>query len=103
MLLPGARRTRLRILPKSGDAHCRLRRWEAGGGGRFGGYTEKRLEQYLALCTNRAGTLYAEAKIVHLHRKLATFEVSVTNEKEELIALFTATAYRKDIPLNFEK
>ncbi|MDR2692464.1 MAG: PaaI family thioesterase [Dysgonamonadaceae bacterium] len=50
-----------------------------------------------------AGTLYAEAKIVHLHKKLATFEVIVTNEAEELIALFTATAYRKNLPLNFEK
>jgi acyl-CoA thioesterase len=48
-----------------------------------------------------SGTLYAEAKIVHLHKKLATFEVVVTNEKEELIALFTATAYRKDVVLPF--
>jgi acyl-CoA thioesterase len=48
------------------------------------------------------GTLYAEAKIVHLHKKLAVFEVTVTNGKEELIALFTATAYRKDISLYFE-
>jgi acyl-CoA thioesterase len=50
-----------------------------------------------------SGILYAEAKIVHLHKKLAAFEVIVTNENEELIALFNATAYRKDIPLNFEK
>ncbi|MDR1610412.1 MAG: PaaI family thioesterase, partial [Candidatus Symbiothrix sp.] len=48
------------------------------------------------------GTLFAEAKALHVHKKLATFEVTVTNKKEELIALFTATAYRKDIPLNFE-
>lgn len=47
------------------------------------------------------GILYAEAKVVHLHKKLATFEITVTNEKEELIALFTATAYRKDITLPF--
>jgi acyl-CoA thioesterase len=49
-----------------------------------------------------SGTLFAEAKIVHLHRKLATFEVTVTNQDDELIALFTATAYRKDIPLPFK-
>ncbi len=49
-----------------------------------------------------SGTLYAEAKLIHLHKKLATFEVYVTNEKDELIALFTATAYRKDIPLPFD-
>ncbi|GHT62233.1 phenylacetic acid degradation protein [Bacteroidia bacterium] len=48
-----------------------------------------------------SGTLYAEAKIVHLHKKLATFEVVVANEKEELIALFTATAYRKEVVLPF--
>ena len=48
-----------------------------------------------------SGTLYAEAKMVHLHRKLATFEVIVTNEKSEWIALFTATAYRKDLNLPF--
>jgi acyl-CoA thioesterase len=48
------------------------------------------------------GTLFAEAKVVHLHRKLATFEVMVTNQEEELIALFTATAYRKDISLPFD-
>jgi acyl-CoA thioesterase len=47
------------------------------------------------------GTLFAEAKVVHLHRKLATFEVTVTTQDEELIALFTATAYRKDTPLPF--
>jgi acyl-CoA thioesterase len=47
------------------------------------------------------GTLFAEAKALHVHKKLATFEVTVTNEKEELIALFTATAYRKDITLPF--
>ncbi|MDR0546199.1 MAG: PaaI family thioesterase [Dysgonamonadaceae bacterium] len=49
-----------------------------------------------------SGVLFAEANIVHLHKKLATFEVRVTNEQEELIALFTATAFRKDIPLNFD-
>jgi acyl-CoA thioesterase len=48
------------------------------------------------------GTLFAEAKVIHLHRKLATFEVPVTNQDGELIALFTATAYRKQVPLLFE-
>jgi len=47
------------------------------------------------------GTLFAEAKAIHIHKKLATFEVTVMNEKEELIALFTATAYRKDVVLPF--
>ena len=47
------------------------------------------------------GTLFAEAKVIHIHKKLATFEVIVSNEKEELIALFTATAYRKEVVLPF--
>ena len=50
-----------------------------------------------------AGTLFAEAKAIHIHKKLATFEIIVTNEKEELIALFTATAYRKDYVLPFSE
>jgi acyl-CoA thioesterase len=48
-----------------------------------------------------SGTLFAEAKAIHVHKKLATFQVAVSNEKEELIALFTATAYRKDVALPF--
>ncbi|MDR1763958.1 MAG: PaaI family thioesterase [Dysgonamonadaceae bacterium] len=48
------------------------------------------------------GTLFAEARAVHVHKKLATFEVRITNEKDELISLFTATAFRKDVPLNFD-
>ncbi|MDR0542960.1 MAG: PaaI family thioesterase [Dysgonamonadaceae bacterium] len=48
-----------------------------------------------------SGTLFAESNILHFHKKLATFEVKVTNENSELVALFTATAYRKDIPLPF--
>jgi acyl-CoA thioesterase len=47
------------------------------------------------------GTLFAEAHIVHLHKKLATFEVRITNETDELIALFTATAFRKETSLPF--
>lgn len=48
-----------------------------------------------------SGTLFAEAKVVNDHAKLATFEARVTNEKDELIALFTATAYRKRDKLPF--
>jgi len=48
-----------------------------------------------------SGTLFAEAKVVNAHAKLATYEARVTNDKNELIALFTATAYRKDARLPF--
>jgi len=49
------------------------------------------------------GVLFADAHMVHIHKRLATFEVRVTNEQGELIALFTATAYRKDVPLMFSE
>ncbi|MDR0578910.1 MAG: PaaI family thioesterase [Candidatus Accumulibacter sp.] len=48
------------------------------------------------------GTLFADARALHVHKKLATFEVRVSDEHDELVALFTATAFRKDIPLEFE-
>jgi len=50
-----------------------------------------------------SGVLFAEARMVHIHKRLATFEVRITNEQDELIALFTATAYRKDVPLSFSE
>jgi acyl-CoA thioesterase len=49
-----------------------------------------------------SGMLYAEAKMIHLHKKLATFQVEITHDSGELIALFTATAFRKEIPLPFD-
>ncbi len=48
------------------------------------------------------GILFAEAKMINLHKKLAYFHVDVTDENEDLIAVFTATAYRKEIPLPFD-
>ena len=48
------------------------------------------------------GTLFAEARAIDVHHKLATFEVRVTNEPGELIAIFTATAYRKKTELPFD-
>lgn len=48
------------------------------------------------------GILTAEAEVVDLHKKLATFQVRVKNQDDELIALFTSTAYRKDLKLDFD-
>ena len=48
-----------------------------------------------------SGVLFADARLVHLHKRLATFEVRITDETDELIALFTATAYRKKVLLPF--
>lgn len=40
-------------------------------------------------------TLFAEAKEVSINPKLATYEIRVTNENSELIAIFLGTVYRK--------
>lgn len=41
------------------------------------------------------GILIAEAKEVSINPKLATYDIRVTNENNELIALFQGTVYRK--------
>jgi len=43
----------------------------------------------------RRGILLAKAREVSLNRKLATYVVEVTDEQENLIALFQGTVYRK--------
>ena len=48
---------------------------------------------YLKAATG--GTLVAEAKEVSLNPKLATYEVRVTDENNDLIAIFLGTVYRK--------
>ena len=48
------------------------------------------------------GILYAEAREVFNHKRLANCEVRITTEEGELIATFNGTGYRKDIPLPFE-
>jgi acyl-CoA thioesterase len=47
----------------------------------------------------RAGVLRAEAREESGSRRLSTCTVRVTDEKGELVALFTGTALRKDDPL----
>lgn len=46
--------------------------------------------------------LYAEAKERSLHKRIATYQVDITNQKGELIATFEGTAYRKDIAIDLE-
>jgi acyl-CoA thioesterase len=41
------------------------------------------------------GILFVEAKEVSINPKLATYDIRVTNENNELIALFQGTVYRK--------
>ncbi len=47
------------------------------------------------------GFLYAEAREVFSHKRLASCEVRVTNDAGELVATFSGTGYRKDTPLPF--
>lgn len=49
-----------------------------------------------------AGILYAEAKEVSLHPKLASYSIDVTNENGDLIASFQGMVYRKKEMLQFE-
>ena len=48
-----------------------------------------------------SGYLYAEAKEIFSHNRLANCEVRITNDKQELIAQFNGTGYRKDTELPF--
>ena len=48
------------------------------------------------------GFLYAEAKEIFNHGKLASAEVRITNEDGELIAMFNGMGYHKGAPLPFD-
>lgn len=48
------------------------------------------------------GYLYATAREMFTHSKMCNCEVHITNEKEQLVATFNATGYRKDKKLPFE-
>lgn len=52
--------------------------------------------------SERAGFLYAEAREIFSHNRLSNCEVKITNERDELIATFNGTGYRKDVTLPFE-
>jgi acyl-CoA thioesterase len=48
------------------------------------------------------GTLTAVAKEISLNNKLGTYLVEITNEKDEQIAHFTGTVYRKNETIDFD-
>jgi len=52
--------------------------------------------------SEKSGYLYAVAKEVFNHKRLANCEVQITNEAGELVATFNGNGYRKDIELPFE-
>ncbi len=43
----------------------------------------------------RGGILYAEAKETSLHPRISTYVVNVTDDKNEIVAIFNGMAYRK--------
>ena len=47
----------------------------------------------------KEGILYADAEEVSCNPKLATYSITVKDEKDSLIALFKGTVYRKDTPI----
>lgn len=49
------------------------------------------------------GILFAEAKEVSLKPKLATYTVQITDEQDDIIAIFQGTVYRKKDKLNVQK
>lgn len=49
-----------------------------------------------------SGMLYAEAKEVFNHKRLAHCEVQITTASGDLIATFNGTGYRKETPLPFD-
>lgn len=51
-----------------------------------------------------SGTLYATARERNLHAKVATYQVDVTNERDELIATLEGTVFRKQtaLPVTWE-
>ena len=49
-----------------------------------------------------SGVLYAVAKEISFHPKIASYIVDITNEQDELIATFQGMVYRKKDPLKIE-
>lgn len=47
-------------------------------------------------------TLYAEARERFLHKVTGVYQVEIHNQHQELVALFEASVYRKDIATPFE-
>ena len=52
--------------------------------------------------SEKSGYLYATAKEVFNHKKLANCEVQITNEEGELIATLNGNGYRKNVDLPFD-
>lgn len=51
--------------------------------------------------SRKGDILYAEAKERFLHRRMSVYQVEITNQEHELIALFDGDMYRKEQELPF--
>ena len=78
------------------------------GGAIFAAATNSHARLTLSITSNinffkaeSKGFLYAEAREVFSHKRLANCEVNITNEAGELIATFSGSGYRKDTELPF--
>lgn len=45
------------------------------------------------------GTLYAEAEELSISHKLGYYQINITDQKQQLVAQFQGTAYRKQEPI----
>ena len=52
------------------------------------------------LHASHRGRLTATAREIHRNAKMATYQVEVKNHKDELLAIFTGTVFRKDYSLS---
>ena len=50
--------------------------------------------------SEKEGYIYAEAHEVNSHKRIPYCEVKITNEKNELVAVFNATGYRTEKTIN---
>ncbi|MFK5925327.1 MAG: PaaI family thioesterase [Desulfuromusa sp.] len=48
---------------------------------------------------SHSGTLFAEAEELSANNRLGYYQVKITNDKQQLVAQFQGTAYRKQKPL----
>ncbi len=106
-LHPGYAKTRLKVEPRhlnnvgtvQGGAIFTLADFAFGVACKTGGRAAVAVSTSLSfLRPTRSGTLTAEATEVSRSRRLSVCTVRVTNEAEELVALFQGTAYIKDEP-----
>jgi len=107
----GTARTRMEILPKhlNGGGVCQGGAIFTLADLAFAAATNSHAQLTFSIQANiqffkseSQGYLYADAKEIFNHGKLASAEVRVTNASGELVAMFNSMGYHKGTPLPFE-